>query len=400
MLIVAIFVTARLRIMMYRHVHRQHMVVVGVLMVCLVGLAKGLSQAGMVFAQAVAGNATMVAGEEVVQGAVVLTETSRPVVTANSRLVLVDAMIGQVNGEPIYAKMIFKAIEEELAALAQQVSRVEFGTKARRIIRRNLESVIAKRLLLDEAGRELSGKQQLAFPDFLAELREQTIRQFGRGVQILADQALRAQGSSLDERMEEKREEVLVGIYLQQQIRPQVSVSRRDIRNYYQDHHDQFNPPPGRIVRLIRVSDLNHVEQIEKILGGGIAFEKVAAHRFNESNRGRGGLWSDEPLVGDHPFRYDELNDAMTQLNAGEYSSRLAIGDSFFWVYVESQSAGISRPLHEVQLEIHQILFQEQFKQLTDQFQQELYLNGSYDDKAVMTEKLLEIVLNRHAPVS
>lgn len=382
--------------MMYRLSHHQYEIVVGVLMVCLLGG----SWAGMVFAQADTDNTAMAAGTEAEPGAAVSTETPLPVVAASSRLVLVDAMIGQVNGEPIYAKMIFKAIEEELSALAQQVSRVEFGTKARRVIRRNLESVIAKRLLLDEAGRELSGKQQLALPDFLAELREQTIRQFGRGVQTLADEALRAQGSSLDERMEEKREEVLVGIYLQQKIRPQVSVSRRDIRNYYQDHHDQFNPPPGRIVRLIRVSDRNHAEQIEQMLVGGIAFEKVAAHRFNESNRGRGGLWSDEPLAGNHPFRYHELNDAMTQLNVGEYSSRLAIGDSFFWVHVESQSAGISRPLHEVQLEIHQILSQEQFKRLTDQFQQELYRNGSYDDKTVMTAKLLEIALNRYAPAS
>tara|TARA_Y100000588_G_scaffold390705_1_gene496960 strand:+ start:694 stop:1842 length:1149 start_codon:yes stop_codon:yes gene_type:complete len=382
--------------MMYRHSHHQYEVVVGVLMACLLGG----SWAGMVFAQADTDHIAMVAGAETEPGAAVSTSTPLSVVAASSRLVLVDAMIGQVNGEPIYAKMIFKAIEEELVALAQQVSRVEFGTKAYRVIRRNLESVIAKRLLLDEARRELSGKQQLALPDFLAELREQTIRQFGRGVEILADEALRAQGSSLDERMEEKREEVLVGIYLQQKIRPQVSVSRRDIRNYYQDHHDQFNPPPGRIVRLIRVSDRKHAEQIEQMLVGGIAFEKVAAHRFNESNRGRGGLWSDAPLAGDHPFRYHELNDAMTQLNAGEYSSRLAIGDSFFWVHVESQSAGISRPLHEVQLEIHQVLSQEQFKRLTDQFQQELYRNGSYDDKAVMIEKLLEIALNRYAPAS
>ena len=122
------------------------------------------------------------------------------------RDLVLDAMVGQVNGHPIYTNTVFDPIEQQMVRLGQDLPRLEFRQQVEALVISQLRRIVTERLLLGEAERDLSEQEQQALRNVLKELREQTIRQFGQGVSGLADQRLRREANqTLDEKMEETR---------------------------------------------------------------------------------------------------------------------------------------------------------------------------------------------------
>ena len=66
-------------------------------------------------------------------------------------LYTVDAMVGQVNGKPIYASTVFESIFEQLAALGRSLPRAEFRQRAGQLIEARLGQIVTDALILGEA---------------------------------------------------------------------------------------------------------------------------------------------------------------------------------------------------------------------------------------------------------
>lgn len=309
----------------------------------------------------------------------------------------VDAMVGQVNGQPIYANAVFEPIIEQLTALGSNLLPGDFRQRARQLIESRLAQIVADSLILGEAESDLSAQEQAGLQNILKEQREELIRFWGIGSVALAEANLVRQTSrSLEQTLTESRQRLLVQRYLRQKLFPKINVTRKDIERYYNDHFDQFNPPPTRTLRLISVQDPSAAGRVNQLLNDGTAFEDVAALAINQYRPDEKGLMSKQAM-GDQVFSQPQLNEAMLGLRASQHSPPIQIGDKTWWISVDSIEQPHGQPLIAVQLEIEQLLRRQQFQALTQQYRQELFATGSYNPIDSMSDALLMVAMSRFA---
>ena len=315
----------------------------------------------------------------------------------------VDAMVGQVNGRPIYAGQVFESIHDLLTTRGKRTSRLAFRREAEPIVRSRVFTIVLETLIMSEAEATLNPQQRMGLRHLLKERRAELIRALGAGSPEAADQRLRREGTSLDEKMEEIRKQAVIQNHMRQKIVPNINISRKDVRNYYRRHREQFNPKPGRTVHMIRTKDPAAADKIDSLLAEGTPFLEIAGNaELNEYKPEQEGLY-DEGLTGDQ-ILVDPLNEPTLKLEADQHTSRIAMGEGFCWVYVKTISTGNAQPLIEVQSQIRQFLYRQRHRQLTTQYHAELLTKGSLDPRgtaedplSVMVDALMEIAVDRYA---
>lgn len=344
-------------------------------------------------------------GERAVERA--LDRLPKPVVMAASRpaatrpgdeVYTLDAMVGQVNGQPMYASNVFEPIGDQLAAIGRREPRVVFKVRAKELIAKRLDEMLLDSLILGEAERDLSPQEQAGLQNILKLQRQEIVRFWGEGSEKLADIRLREhEGKGVDQLMTERRQKIVVQRYLRQKLFPKINVTRKDIERYYSEHQKEYNPPAGRSLRILRAVNNDAADNIDKALAGGTPFNDLASNpRLNRYLPDKGGLMVDtggeEKLFGLEP-----LNEALAKLQPGGHSPRIKAGGSDWWVFYESRNEGKGRPLREVQLEIEELLRTQRFRYLSSRYQQRLREQGSFNPLDEMTNSLLEVAVSRYA---
>lgn len=316
----------------------------------------------------------------------------------------VDAMVGQVNGRPIYAGKVFDPIHDQLATRSRQVSRPAFRDEARKIIKDRLLTIVIETLILAEAEAALNDQQRQGLLGLLKDQRAELIRLHGQGSAKIADLRLREEdGSGLDERVDEIRAQAIIQSHMRKELAPKINVSRKDIIRYYRGHPDEFNPKPGRTIHMIRTDDDADADAVDKLLAAGKPFLEVASDAtLNNRKPGAAGLFG-EGLIGEGVLT-PELNGPMLKLQAGEHTSRISLGQSHIWIYVKTISTGEARTLNQVQAEIRRKLTNGQYNELVRKYHARLFAEGSFDPKGPandpllpMVDALLEVGMTRYA---
>jgi len=315
----------------------------------------------------------------------------------------VDAMVGQVNGRPIYAGRVFESIHEALAAIGKRTSPQGFRREAESKIRGAVFTIVLETLIVAEAEATLNPQQQMGLRHLLKEQRAELVRSRGAGSEKAADQRLRREGSSLDEKMEEIRKQAVIQNHMRQKIAPKINISRKDVRNYYRRHSEQFNPKPGRTIHMIHTKDPATADKIDRLLAEGTPFLEIAGNaELNQYKPDQEGFY-DKGLTGDR-ILVDPLNEPTLALEADQHTSRIALGQKLCWVHVKTISTGKARSLIDVQSEIRAFLYRQRRRQLDREYHAELLRKGSLDPRgtgndplSVMVDALMEIAANRYA---
>jgi hypothetical protein len=309
----------------------------------------------------------------------------------------VAGMVGQVNGRPIYARSIFKDVHERLTDLGTRLPAAQFRQQASAMLQGRLKQIVMDALILGEAENQLTEQNQMGLLQYINEFRKKLIREEGDGSEPLANiNSIKKTGLSLDQRMTEKRNQIVVQNYLKSKLWPKINVSRKDIERYYRDHFEDFNPPAGRTIHLIRTHDENVANQIDTELEKGRSFLDIASDNvLNPRDWEKKGLFG-KGIKGE-PFGNDALNEATLKLGEGQYSPRMKVGSMYTWVYVDKVSQGESRSLKDVQLEVERLLKQQQYNRYTEQYQKRLLDEGSYNDMTEMHNRLLNICMSVYA---
>ncbi len=312
--------------------------------------------------------------------------------------IAVDAMVGHVNGKPIYANTVFEPMVQELTTRGKQVPRDRFRNEATAIISRRLNGMVIEALILGQAERNLKQQEEYGLRVILKKQREELIRKLGMGAESVADSRLQqSEGLTLDEKVDEIRAEALVKKYTREKIIPQINVSRRDIKRYYKRHYDEFNPPPGRKIHMIRTRDISKGARIDKMLAEGKPFLEIAGDsNLNEKDPDKQGLFF-ENIQDEKIFDNAKLNDPTLKLQADQHTERIKLGSSYYWIYVATISTGEVKPLKEVQADVEARLRIMQYNQLTGEYHRELFETGSYDPLDDMVDRLVEVAMNRFA---
>jgi len=326
-----------------------------------------------------------------------VTAAAAPAQTA----VPVDGMVGQVNGRAIYARDVFVQRHEQLEALGKSSHPVTFEIRARELIHGRLQEIVTDKLLLTEAERGLTERDEQAVQFFMKKTIEELIRKLGEGSRALAEQnAMEIYQKPLSGVVDDERAKLLIRRHTLAKLMPKIVIRRKDIERYYHDHYDTFNSDTVRIVRIIAARKASGgsadaaAAEIEKRLAAGEPFAEVARDEsLNVIRAGEGGLWDgDGEIEGDNALG-EKSSKILVTLKEGEYAR---VPGEATWIFVERIFPARKRTLRDAQLEIENILLQDQLFLLTHELRAEAFAKGNFTDIDEMTDTLVKIAMVRY----
>ncbi|MCA9290394.1 MAG: hypothetical protein KDA25_04650 [Phycisphaerales bacterium] len=160
--------------------------------------------------------------------------------------IIVDSLVGQVNGRPIFAEDFFVEIDERVLRARDELTPTAFQDFLRTIIQQRLRFVVRNELLLAEAESELKPEQARGLFAWLKDVRQGKIAESG-GTQTGAETRLSDEGLSLEEYVALQKDLALLNNLFQTRIETRVVVSWRDIQRGFTRAQNELNTP-GSIV--------------------------------------------------------------------------------------------------------------------------------------------------------
>ncbi len=326
--------------------------------------------------------------------------TARP--AASGERVRVDAMVGQINGRPLYASSFFQTMDARLRAEAERRTPEDWLAYARDEIRRALRDRVRDELLLAEVESSLTPAQRAGVVTFVRSLRDGLVSE-NRGSQALADRRLiEEQGISLEEAVEARKNEELIRSWLRRILQNQVYVPFRDVRLRYERDRDVYNPPARASLRMIRApaDDTERVAAIAEALSANEPFEEIA-RQLGSFSPDSGGLLErvlDGPYEEAALIGIPDLNAAAQRLTPGGIAGPIEVGSNVYWIRLESIAAA-GRSLYETQTQIQDQLFSERVRAAEEQYFLRLLERsgmGTGEEIMRMESRLFEIAAERY----
>lgn len=314
----------------------------------------------------------------------------------------VNAMVGYINGEALYADQVFDVnIAAQLSAYGRRLNDNDFMSEAFKVIEKKLNTVIENKLILGEAERNLTEQQRRGIAYMVQKQREELLRFYGQGSLSKAQaEFLEDNGMTLDEHLVQLREAWMMRLYIEEKVNPKIVINDRDIERWYKDHESVFNQPDRRVFRLIQAVDQDAADQITQRLARGESFAEVASdaslNSFNPDGTGLFG--SGEPVAGDSLIKYESVNAALLALGEGKHAGPINVAGRSFFVQVVKFEPGVVQTLDDadVQLKIKEKIYFDQKINLANRLRREIRERGSYTNRDEMGSKLLEIARVRY----
>jgi hypothetical protein len=327
-------------------------------------------------------------------------DAPRPVLhPARGDPVVVESLVGQINGKPVFADRFLEPLEDRLMRTAEEASGRELEQRFRLIIFETLREVVRSELMLAEAEATLTEQQRMGLFALLDRMYQEQLR-LGGGTVSGAEQRARRSGSGLQEYMGTQREVVLIRNLIAEKIAPLVIVSWRDVEREYRRRYDEFNPPATVTlsrIRLDRTAQAAQAEDVARRLAAGEPFAEVAAGlgfadggRWETFTMGPGGV-SD---IGVSP----DLRAALQGLEQGGTTKPVALGSSTVWLHVDAVNRPPARSLYdpEVQLMLVRRVRDQRYGIEFERFVTSLQAQGIFDDLDRMADRLYAIAVLRY----
>ena len=314
---------------------------------------------------------------------------------------IVDRMVGQVNGRPIFANDFFEPIEDELISLSEQLTPLQFEGRALNSILQRLRQVVLNELFLAEAESGLTSEQQQGVFAWLQSIEEQLYSEH-EGSEAKARQQLRDEGLTVNQYLDDVRTQALISQLLRDKIQHRVIVSWRDVEREYQRHYDEFNPSPRLIVKRIRLNTTREADLINVVrerLAAGDSFAEVAT-AAGQSDEGDWEVFE----LGDDGVQGIELNDTLKnrllKLEPGQTSPSFPVGRSTWWLHIAALEQPAGRPLYDPALQRY---LAEQIRARRSNEEQNRYIKtlmkeGIFDELDTMAALLLDVAKSRYGP--
>jgi len=315
-----------------------------------------------------------------------------------NRQYTVDAMIGQVNGKPIYASSVFRRVGlEQLRRLGERNDPRAFAREIQPLMNDTVRQMVTDALLLAEAEASLTEQEEKGLLGALQQFREQLISEAGGFIGGAQAKLRKERGMTLEEAVEERRQEILIQKYMRERLFPRINVNRRKVERYYHDQADQFNPPAQITVRLVIAPNPDTAAQVSRAMQRD-KFDEAAA------------AFAEQLMVSPDPrtfnarkeafdqLAFEPLNTQIRQLEPGEVSPRLDIGQGrTAWVKLIDVQQPESKPLKDVYLQIERRLRAADFERANRDYMQQLLEEGNHTPIDQMMRTLMVVATNRFA---
>lgn len=306
----------------------------------------------------------------------------------------VEAMVGQIAGQPIYAHHILEGMDEQLATLGRRLPVTAFREQAAALIFEQVRGLVQDALIQDEANRSLAPNQRAGLEFFVASRREELLRRYGQGSLALAKRRiLEDTGQTLQERLRDIRTQIIISTYLDRSLKPLINVTRRDIERFYRDNYETFNPPTKREIQLIYVADEAAAADLVQQLEAGTPFADLASSQAN----GYPGKDAALSIESDDSMFGPAIDPAVQALEQGQWAGPLPNRGQQWFVYMAKLDQPEGRTLFEAQVDIERALRTQQERDLQIELGEKLRRSASFTDEQRMTEAVLDIAVARYA---
>lgn len=291
----------------------------------------------------------------------------------------VAAVLMEVNQEVITTDDVLSALAKHLEELGQTYSSQQFRRETERLISEYLRQRTAEILLLNEAEESLDEQGKAIVEQQGRAYRDQLLRESDNSMTALRKK-LREQGTTLEKELEKRQRDLQVRRFLAVQFTRRIVVNRQDILDYYNKHRSQYNSP--RRVELLQILLLTakhsqegdtpaqaqaRARQIAQrawdVLQSGVPFDVVAGE-YSDILAEKGGNWG---MVAPASLAEPAEQQAARTLQSGQYSGVLQVQRGYSIIGVGKITPAQQKTLEEVQDEIRQLLWEQQYGRLYDQ---------------------------------
>ncbi|MGH7133540.1 MAG: peptidylprolyl isomerase [Phycisphaerales bacterium] len=323
---------------------------------------------------------------------------------------VVDTMVGQINGRPVFANQFFQETRLDgllRAALYDTVhirNAADWRAGAKYAISENLKNRMRDELFLAEARSMLTPEEKKGLLNFISHLRE-NLASAARGSAIAAEDELKStDNTTLDDKAKNERDILLLRLLSARYIEPHINVSWRDVQKQYERDFAAYNPPAEAYLRMIWVAKKNNenVEKVRAALAEGESFVNIAKGPMNEFDRDKGGAllpprkidttYAQTKLVG-----FEAVNAAAQKLKPGEFAGPIENRTDMVWIYLEKIDQPPGRNLEDAQLQLEILtkLLTARQRMEQEKFRLRLMERGSKVEEGLMIDRLVAIAQER-----
>lgn len=314
----------------------------------------------------------------------------------------VDAVVGQINGRPVFASAFLAPMDARLRADAARLSPNQWRQQAFATIRSAIIDRMQEELVLAEFQASLTPEAKQGLFAFVDRMRQEIVAQ-NLGSESLAGRRLQeSEGLTLNEKVKQQRDREIIRAQLNRAIGDRTYVSWREVELAYARDYDMYNPAKVARLRMIQVSGDDKVLAVTEAIEAGESFEDIA-RRLSTFRPDEGGLWTieieREGYAATRIFAPDELNRVAVGLEVGEISESFQWADTTIWLTLEEIVQPPGMTLYDAQLVIFDRLRSERFVEERVEYLTRLLGRASVTDVAEMTERLFLIAEERYLDV-
>lgn len=329
--------------------------------------------------------------------------------TPSGRDVLADAMVGQVNGKPVYSSEMLDPLDGQLRALAAEVKSPatmgDWAVKASALIMKALRDRVQDELLLGEARSRLTPEQRQGLIYFLQRIDQYVTGQAG-GSRERAEESIQAQtGDTYEQYLQNFRDKQMIKELIEQNVTPNVRVPWRKIVRFYNEDQDLFNALPRAVLRIVMV-DGENADAVAKVNAAVSAkdnakFAELGSSVINKDAelRAVGGRLTQALKV-----PYDQLkwvpnqawNDAAAKLAPGDFSAPIEAATLKVYIHREADIPAKHYSLEDAELQIFASLRAVKQQQEEADFINRLLGKSSFTPVSRMRIELLLLAGQRH----
>ena len=343
-------------------------------------------------------------------------ETEEDAATLKGKGEVVDLLVGQINGRPIYADEVFKPIDARLRAAARKVRDKQetprwFDDEAAKAIMRRLSDMISSEVYLSEAEASLPEDQRLQTLDYFKQLiRNDTISRHGRGSVEQADRWTRDNfNMSLDQYVEDQVRSGMISREVHSEVISNITVSWREIVSAYYRQYDRFHPKPLATIRILTIPNVREEPRktVEAMIAEGKSITDILESGkirpvFFRASKGevKVALDKDSSETNYFPEVPDlaPFNEALKQAKPGDTLGPIEFNDGrgVGWVTLVSIEQRPVVSLYDAQQVLRQEIMEKKRLREFDRFEKSLITSKNYTDMRSMASILLEIARERY----
>ena len=334
-------------------------------------------------------------------------ETFFDVRVAPGESVVVDSLVGQVNGRPLYADEVLGPVADQLNA--EYLRLVEESTPPKwdqfqrtliKLVASQLQDLVLNELYLSEARASLSSQEKTGLMAFMENLREELVGERGGVFGEAEQQIMREEGLNWEEYLKMQEDQLLIRTLMQEKIQPNIVMSWKDVERLYNARKSQFQPDPTVTLGRIRVRTKGGEEKIQTIkdmFKAGDHFEVVAAWADVPDD----GVW-DQFKMGEGGVADIEVADFykshLEGLEPGGTSDAFERGSYTIWVSVIKIDQPEQRDLYDpaVQNMLQGEIMNRKMTSARQDFIEGLLKSGIYDNLNQMQMRVIAIALSRY----